>query len=300
MPSIQSFLLNRMLRRRVKAVEMHKAPIDKMRSDFEKYGPERPVVGTTRNGFEKDGLHGEWHTPKWSSSESCILYLHGGGYIVGSPKSARPIAGGLARETRTNVFAFDYRLAPEHPFPAAVDDAVSAYNMLLGSGYAASQIAIMGDSAGGGLTAATLLALKAAGTSQPACAVLFSPWADLSREAEAYIELEPTDVMFRADYLPEMAQRYIGAESAQNPLISPVFGDFEGAPPTLIFASEQEILYLDAIDLEATMKRNGVVVELRSERGLAHVWPAFYPHLPEARRTLRQTAQYLKGKLGAP
>jgi acetyl esterase/lipase len=187
----------------------------------------------------------------------------------------------------------DYRLAPEHPFPAALDDAVAAYRTLLDHGYAAGQLAIAGDSAGGGLAAAALLGIRFGRLPQPAAAVCLSPWADLTVTAGAYERNAATDPFFNARLAREAAADYLGGEQPGNPLASPVFGDFGGLAPVLIHAADCEVLADDAIALAAAVNEGG---EVRAELwpDMLHVWHSMTPLVPEAREAVAKVADWLK------
>ena len=228
-----------------------------------------------------------------------ILYLHGGGYRIGSPACYRGFGSHLAAAAGATVVVVDYRLAPEHPFPAAVDDAVAAYRALLDAGTPPSQLAIAGDSAGGGLTVATLLALRDAGLPQPAAAVCISPWADLTVTAASYDRCAATDPYFSRAQAEESAADYLGGADPTNPLASPALGDLAGLAPVLVHASDCEVLADDAVLLAAGIEAAGGEVELELWPEMTHVWHVMTPLVPEARDAVDQVAAFVPAHVGS-
>ncbi|MGQ9897922.1 MAG: alpha/beta hydrolase [Acidobacteriota bacterium] len=250
------------------------------------------VVLTTLDG---DIIRGEWLMWKTDYPPATVLYLHGGGYIACSPQTHRPITVTLAQQLRGRVFALDYRLAPEHPFPAALDDAVAAYRWLIEEQrIAPRQLVLAGDSAGGGLTLSTLVRLRELGLPQPAGAVLYSPWTDLAGTGETLETNTDRDVMFYGAGIRLAGRIYTGDTPPDHPLVSPLYAALDGLPPLLIFASSSEVLLDDARRLAARAEAAGVAVELHIEADLPHVWPIFCRLLPEGRRTLEATAAFIR------
>ncbi|HWA29794.1 MAG TPA: alpha/beta hydrolase [Rhizomicrobium sp.] len=239
-------------------------------------------------------VSGTWVRAKHAHPEKVLLYLHGGGYVVGSSTSHRHIIAALSEASGMSVFAPDYRLAPEHPFPAAVEDGVAVYKGLLDPGIDPSRIAIAGDSAGGGLTFATLLAARDRGLPMPACAVGISPWTDLSQGGEAYRTRLKRDPMITKDGLDTMSAAYLAGKNPKTPLASPAFADFKGLPPILIQVGTEEALYSDAEAVKAHAEEAGVEVSFESWAGMMHVWHAFYPMLSEGRDAIARIGSYLK------
>jgi acetyl esterase/lipase len=227
-----------------------------------------------------------------SASERVVLYLHGGGYVMGSNRTHRELASRIARQAAARVLVVDYRLAPEHPFPAAVEDALAAYRWLRSQGIAAGSIAIAGDSAGGGLTLASLLALRDANEALPACAVCLSPWTDLEGTGASAQPGGVDDPMIRIAALRETGRLYAGQE-LRNPLAAPLHGDFAGLPPLLIQAGTREVLLDDATRVAEKARAAGVQVRLEIEDGAYHVWHAM-PHLPEAQDALRRIGAFVR------
>jgi len=247
---------------------------------------------------DKGAPRGEWLTPP-TNPRATILYLHGGGYYFCSPRSHRAITFGLATRSNASVFSLDYRLAPEHRFPAALDDSVAAYRRLLGDGVPAQSIAIAGDSAGGGLALATLLALRDAGDPLPAAAVLFSPWTDLTCSGESMRTNDGRDPMYHASIFPRVAAQYLGSADARNPYASPVFGEFEGLPPLLIQVGDTELLLDDSTRIATKARAAGVRVELEIRRNVPHIFQIWTPFMPEARDALAHAAAFIDGAISA-
>jgi epsilon-lactone hydrolase len=222
-----------------------------------------------------------------------LLYLHGGGYVAGHPRVYRNLCARLAKRLSADVFVPEYRLAPEHPFPAALEDACAAYAAVLARGFSPRAVTVMGDSAGGGLSLALLLALRDAGAALPKCAVVFSPLGDLRFVNESVQRNSPTDDMLSAPMLMLGAALYPGAHSTENPLISPALGEYAGFCPLLVSVCETECLRDDAYAVVAQAKRAGVPVELISRPDLLHVWPIFTPLIAEAREDFELIARFI-------
>ena len=223
-----------------------------------------------------------------------LLYLHGGGYIACSPETHRPLVSSLVRRIRGQAFVPRYRLAPEHPFPAALEDAKAAYRYLLEvERIAPSRLVIAGDSAGGGLALALALAIRDAGGPLPAALVAFSPWTDLAATGRSLDENTDSCAMFAGDTILRAARFYVGTADPTLPLLSPLYGDFRGLPPILVHASEHEVLRDDAIRLAAAARSAGVAVELQLWPHVPHVWQFFAAVLPEARASLDATTRFI-------
>jgi acetyl esterase/lipase len=241
------------------------------------------------------GIAGEWASAGGEEAGT-LLYLHGGGYFACSPATHRSITGAYATRG-LKVFAPDYRLAPEHPFPAAVDDALAAYRALLAGGIAPETLAIGGDSAGGGLALATLLGAKAAELPMPACALLFSPWTDLAGTGASLQTNRKRDAMLVSDKLLDGASFYLNGADPTNPLASPLYGDLAGLPPLLIQVGDTEILLDDSTRLATAARAAGVTVNLKIWPNMPHVWQVSQVFLPEARAALDEAAAFAKAHL---
>lgn len=244
------------------------------------------------------GVEGVWMDGPEASS-SVVLYLHGGAYRVGTASGYRSLSAGVARAAGAALFSPEYRLAPEHPFPAAIDDAVAAYRGLLEAGYPAERIAVAGDSAGGGLAAALLVTAKDTGLSQPAAAWLLSPWADLDVEGETATTKAHEDLLLDREGLLKSAGEYLAGESADNPLASPIHADLSGLAPLMIVAGSAEILLDDAVRLAARAATAGTSVRLEAGPELFHDFPLFAFALSEGRDALAAAGAFLKTRLAA-
>jgi monoterpene epsilon-lactone hydrolase len=229
-----------------------------------------------------------------------IFYLHGGAYAIGTAASSVGLASDLARRARARLVTVDYRLAPEHPHPAAIEDAVAAYRGLLDSGVAASTIAIAGESAGAGLAAATLVALKHAGLPQPSGAVLMSPWADLTLSSESISVKAAVDPALTPEGLRRRAVDYVAAGDRTAELVSPIFADLTGLPPLLIQAGSHEILLDDATGLAARAAAADVAVRLEVTPDVPHVFQGFAAMLDEADDALASAGEFLRAHLAGP
>ena len=238
------------------------------------------------------GVRGEW-VVAGTSDEGVLLYLHGGGYVAGSAATHRPITAGLAQLARRRVFSLDYRLAPEHRFPAALDDAVAAYRWLLALGVLPRSLALGGDSAGGGLALATLLRVRDEGLPLPACAVCFSPWTDLAGTGQSVRLNDGRCAMFRSGNLAEFARAYLDVASPLDPYASPLYADLGGLPPLLVQVASTELLLDDARRLHDKVRSAGGVSELEVFDGVFHVWQMLDGLVPEARAALRQAAAFM-------
>ncbi len=237
--------------------------------------------------------------PDTASGPGRLLYLHGGGYVVGSPDTHAGLAGELARRAGLRAVSVDYRLAPEHPFPAAVDDGLAAYRELLSTGTDPRDLVLAGDSAGGGLGIATLLAAREAGLPQPAAVALFSPWADLTLAGGSIRSKEGADPIFTEADVRAYADLYVGAGDRATPLASPVFADLAGLPPLLVQAGANEVLLDDAVRLAGRAGADDVEVTLEVGPGLPHVYQLHYGRIEEADAALDRAARFLTAHLSA-
>ena len=294
MASLRAKMVNFWLRRMMKSKPLHlmDPAVVRARTDG------NALVKKAPKGFSlevADGeVKGEWHKPDVGGEGRLIYYLHGGGYVFGSPLSHRSLTFALAGQTPADVFSLDYRLAPENPFPAAVEDAVAGYRWLLSQGWDPQSIIVSGDSAGGGLSMAMLLACKNEGLPLPAGAVLFSPWTDLSISGASIDSNEPTDAMFQSVHIREGVHKYLNGADPKNPLASPLFGDLSGLPPILTFVSETEVLRDDSTRLHQRLVEAGVEAQLVTEHGVTHVWPVFTPLFPEAKDSVKEAAAFIR------
>jgi epsilon-lactone hydrolase len=229
-----------------------------------------------------------------------ILYLHGGGYVAMSPRTHRALTSRLAIWSDTSLFAVDYRLAPEYPFPAALEDATAAFRTLVAQGNSPSKIVVAGDSAGGGLALALLLALRDLGEPLPAGAVLFSPWTDLAATGQSVIDNNERDALFYRSWMAGLALHYLGTTPATHPLASPLYADLRGLPPLLLQASTTEILLDDSRRIIANAVQSDVPAQLQLWPNTPHGWQVFAPILPEGRSALRDAAAFIRARLPSP
>ncbi|MBC9252391.1 hypothetical protein A9179_19130 [Pseudomonas alcaligenes] len=293
--SLRSRLVSLVLRRKLKPI-LTAEHFDhlRFRAWLERTNAKRktaPGVAIREGGH--GAIQGEWNIPQAAAPGRCILYLHGGGYIFGSPRTYRSFTTRLAKLADSALFSLDYRLAPEHPFPAAVDDALAAYDWLRQS-FPASAIVLAGDSAGGGLTLALLLALKARGRALPASAILLSPYTDLLASGASLQANGRSCVMFNAAAIQRAASIYLDGQDGALPLASPLYGELSGLPPLAIHVSDNEALRDDAYRLADRLDAAGGEGQLTVWRGQAHVWPTFYPLLPEADACLRDMVAFAR------
>jgi acetyl esterase/lipase len=248
--------------------------LEKQRQSQEHLGT---ILGSAKEivyrDIEIDGMYGEWvSVNRAHMKKHVILHCHGGGYSTGSSAYARMLTSKLASSTSMDVLSFDYRLAPEHPYPAALEDAISAWNYLMLLGYGARDVIITGDSAGGNLALALTLRLKQEGRLMPRGLVLLSPWTDLTSSGKSFESRAQLDPVLDRVYIDRMVVAYADGQNLENPLISPLFGDFTGFPPTYIQVGDNEILLSDSKRLYQNMIKAGVSAKLEVFRGMWHVF----------------------------
>jgi len=242
---------------------------------------------------DANGVPGEWVVPREGETQRHILYLHGGGYIVGSPQSHRDLLARLALKSNARVLCIDYRLAPEHPFPAAIDDALTAYRFLLDRGVDSKRLIVGGESAGGGLSVALLSSVRDSKLPLPAGAVLISPWLDLSNTAGTLVSNASFD-WIDIDYLSRCAREYLGSVSHREPRASPLFADLSGFPPTLLQVGSAEILLDDSRTFADRARAANVDVELEIWDDMFHAFHLFAAVVPDGRRAIRAIASFVE------
>ncbi|GBF56795.1 putative acetyl-hydrolase LipR [Candidatus Phycosocius bacilliformis] len=273
--------------------------LEKLRADYEAMGQAYPVAdGVSVTPSQLAGVALEQQTPS-KAGQGALLYLHGGGYGIGSPISHRHMVAQFVAATGMTAFVPNYRLAPEHGFPAAVDDAVAVYQALLDQGYAPGNIIIAGDSAGGGLTIATALCLKAKGIAQPAGLFVISPWANLKQEGSSYAAKATSDFIVDVGSLNHWAEAYLAGASANDPLASPVLGDLSGLPPLLIHVGSEEVLLADSVRLAEVAGLAKLDVELKIVPHMPHVFHYMWPQVTAARIAIAEAAHWMKACLSA-
>jgi epsilon-lactone hydrolase len=241
-----------------------------------------------------NGVKSEWTATPDADRSKAILYLHGGGYVIGSLDSHRHLAAEAGRAARARTLAVDYRLAPEHPFPAAVDDAVAGYRFLLASGLQPGSITIAGDSAGGGLVVAAMLAIRDAGLVQPACGWAISPWVDMEAIGDSMTSKAATDPTVQKAGILDMAKHYLAGADPRSPLAAPIHGDLRGLAPLLIQVGAAETLLDDAIRLAQVAGAADVAVDLQIWPEMIHVWHLYYPELSAGRRAIAAGGEFAR------
>jgi epsilon-lactone hydrolase len=277
------------------------ADVASARAGFNELMAQVPVPeDVLREPAEIGGVGGIEVTIAGNEPGRVILYFHGGVYVIGSAATSVPLVGEFVRRTGVNAITLDYRLAPEHPYPAAVEDARAAYAGLLKQGIDPDQIVLAGDSAGGGLAVATLLAAKEAGLPMPSCAFLMSPYADLTLTGETLTARQPLDPILTLAGLRVRAPEYVAWADATDPMISPVFGDLRGLPPLLIQVGSNEILLGDALRLAARAATSDVAVTLDVTPGVPHVFQGYAALLDEAGAALDRASDFVHAHLAYP
>lgn len=243
-----------------------------------------------------EGIKSEWLIPDGANPEKLILYVHGGGYVSGSCSDHRAFVSKFAKNTGVTNLVYEYRLAPENPFPAAVDDSIKVYQWILASGFKPENILIAGESAGGGLCLAILLALKEHSIALPVAAVAISPWTDLTCSSESYktknkMSLAPLNSW------TVFSKYYVGENQATNPMISPLFGDLKGLPPILINSGVDDELFEDGEKFYLKAKRAGVDINFRAGIGMVHCYPLLAPFFREATKAMDEIVGFVRQHL---
>ncbi len=253
--------------------------------------------GVSVEALGMGGVPAERVVAPGARDDAVLLYLHGGGYTLGSSASTRPLAAALSEATGAAVFVPAYRLAPEHRFPAALEDAVTAFRWLLGEGIPPARIAVGGDSAGGGLAVTTLLALRDEGHPLPAAGICLSPWLDLTCSSGSYRTKAGTDPILTRRNARWLASLYLGEAAPENPLASPLFADLRGLPPLLVQVGSEEVLLDEALAFRRRAEEAGVEVTLEVWDEMIHVWHIFFAMLEEARRAIRGIGAYYRERI---
>ena len=251
-------------------------------------------AGVTCTPVDAGGVSAEWSVADGADQGKVILYVHGGGYVMGSAGSHRDMTGRLSQAAGARVLSLNYRLAPEHPFPAPVDDSVAAYRWLLGQGIQASNIAIAGDSAGGGLALAALIAIRDAGEPMPAAGIGISPWVDMEGTGESMTTRAAVDPVVQKEGLLNMAQLYLGGADPKDPLAAPLHANLAGLPPLLIQVGDAETLLDDATRITERAQKADVNVTLKIWDEMPHVWHLFAPILPEGQQAIEEIGTFFK------
>jgi len=255
----------------------------------------RPPKDVEVENININGIAAAWIRPSDADKTKALLHIHGGGYVTGSIASYLRMCILMAQTLKMNVLLPAYRLAPERPFPAALDDVLKIYRWLLSQGYQSKDILIAGDSAGGGLCVASVLALREQGDELPAAVICLSPWADLTMQGQSHVTKSKSEAMLNTETLREWVLAYTNKENLGNPLVSPIFADFHDFPPLLIQVSGDEILLDDAVALAEKAKSAGVDVSLKVWDGLWHVWQVLGDAIPESKMAFEEIGQFARG-----
>ncbi len=302
MPSFSHYLLKLSASnmQRVMGVDLNNIP--RVRRLLQLSGPTLSLPQKVSSQTEVwEHLSLEWVYPEGCRRDKVILFFHGGGYAVGSIQTHRGLAARLAQWAGTSALLIEYRLAPEHPFPAALEDAVLAYQMLLAQGFDPGHIALAGDSAGGGLTIATMIALRdMEKLPLPGCAVCFSPWVDLGFKGASASKYAEDDPIVRVKEVTGWGTAYAGSYTVEHPLVSPLYGNLTGLPPVLIQASSREVLTDDATRLASQLEQAGAEVHLQLWPEMMHVWQLFWRMVPEADDALKAAGAFIDAHTHLP
>jgi monoterpene epsilon-lactone hydrolase len=285
--------------RQILAANPRPPELSERRKRLDALGGQYPLPADVRvEAADVNGVPAEWTGTSEADPTRVILFLHGGGYTTGSLTSHRHMVAQAGREARARTLALSYRLAPEHPFPAAVEDAVAGYRFLLSQGFAPNHIAVAGDSAGGGLTVALLVSLRDAQLPLPACAWCSSPWVDLEGIGGSMAAKANVDPMVQRPYLVELAAAYLNGADPRTPLAAPLYADLRGLPPILIQVGSAETLLDDAIRLAGMAAAADVRVRLEVWPDMIHVWQLFYQQVAAGRRALAEAGSFIRSNWG--
>jgi len=269
--------------------------ISEWRSNFETIGRiSQPLPEVRVEPLTVAGIAAEWLLPPEVEAERTILYLHGGAYVIGSLATHRGLASRLALSARARVLTVEYRLAPEHPFPAAVDDTVTAWRWLLAEGVDPRHLAVVGDSAGGGLTVATAMTARDGGDPLPAALAVMSPSVDLEGRGESFTTRAAEDPLIQRSFLLRTAELYLAGADPLHPLASPLYGDLSGLPPLFVQVGTAETLLDDSTRLAARARAAGVEVTLRTWEGMFHGWQHYAKMLPEGQQAIDEVAAFVR------
>jgi len=268
--------------------------LEEMRAGWESlfHGKKRAVSATAQK-IENADFEGEWIVAPEADESRAIVYLHGGGYVIGSVNSYRDMCERLSRAAKAAVLAVDYRLAPEHPFPAAVEDSVSGYRWVIARGTQPERIAIAGDSAGGALTLAVMFLAKQKGYPMPACGVPISPWVDLEHTGETMVTMDAVEPMCHKAVLEGCARLYLPHGDLRNPLASSIYGDFTGLPPLFVTVGGHETLLDDANRVVALARAANVPVEIKVYPRQIHVFQIFASRMAESEHGIQDIGRFI-------
>jgi acetyl esterase/lipase len=297
MASIQAALFDRLIRR-LDLFGADGADTLTLRRRIDRFSGSAPSPrGVAIRPVDAGGVPAERVIPRGAPTDRCVLYLHGGAWCLGSPRTHRGLVADLARGAGVRAVSVDYRLAPEHPYPAGLDDCVAAYRWLLERRVNPSRIVLAGDSAGGNLAAALLLRLRDEGIPLPAGAVLLSPATDLALTGPSHVTRREVDPFFAKIGPVRFVEDYVGPHDVHEPYISPLYADLGGLPPMLIHVGDHEVLLDDSVRFAERATAAGVDARLVVWPGMFHVFQTFAPFLPEARRANRDISEFIRGRI---
>jgi len=280
------------------AQTVHAEEIAQGRIDFDAISQEYAIASDVAlETANAGGVPAEWTITPDAARDCAVLFLHGGGYVFGSLLSHRHMVAEIGRAARARTLALHYRLAPEVPFPAAVDDAVTGYRFLLAQGLQPDKIAIAGDSAGGGLVVAAMVAIREAGLRQPACGWAISPWVDMEAIGESMVDRAATDPTVQKDLVLELARHYLNGADPRSPLAAPIYADLRGLAPLLVQVGSVETLLDDALRLARVAGAADVPVDLQIWPEMIHVWHLFHPELKAGRRAIEVGGEFMRGMM---
>ncbi len=295
MPSVQSVELREFLKSQFAGTNST-ATIQQIRETVDGSMLRMSVLaGAQVEAFSAGAVTGDWVSMPGVATDRVLLYLHGGADVMGSARTHRDLAARLSQAVGVRVLVPDYRLAPENPYPAAIEDTTAVYGWLLTQGFKPEHIAIGGDSAGGNLAFVSLLALREAGMALPAAAILLSPWTDLTFSGESVKTRAEVDPMIKLGEADEHIAAYVGNHDLADPLISPIFADLRGLPPLLIHVGNDEVLLDDSVRLAERAQAAGVEVKLKVWEGMWHVFQTLAVVLPEGQASIGELGEFVRG-----
>ena len=300
MISSEALELNASFRRDIKDSGIFTLPFEEQRSNWDAFGASIPEYSpdVSIEPVECDGVPCEWVVAPGADDNRVLLHFHGGGYVIGHPYGYRNYNSRMSEALAARVLAVDYRLAPEHPFPAAPEDTLCAYKWVLGQGYKPENIGFTGESAGGGLVFATLLSARDEGVQLPAAAVAISPWVDLTNAGQSHAFNDEPDHMIGPTVLDTFATNYLNGADHKAPLASPAHGNLNGLPPIYILVGSTEVLLDDARNLFMAASRAGVNTTIEVAPDMPHIWPIFAYQLPEGRSAIARMAAFFRSHVG--
>lgn len=290
-----------MVKERAEASKGKNIPIPLIRKAGDEFGSQFTDLDgiTVTEDIDAGGVSAEWVVADDAESNRAMLFLHGGGYVVGSPVSHRGLAANLSRVTKSHVLTLDYRLAPESSFPAPVDDAMVAYRWLIDSGFEGPNIIVAGDSAGGGLAVSALVTVRKVGLPMAAAGICMSPWVDMEAIGKSMTTNAHSDPQIQREGIRNFAEQYLNGADYKSPMAAPIYADLTGLPPLLIQVGTAETLYDDSTRLEARAREAGVEVVLESWEDMIHVWHRYGAKLPEAMQALESIGKFVNERIGS-